>query len=75
MRSATAQLAADRFMRHLEQLAHHAHPVLDGAAVGVGALILFGQQEFVGQIPHAGIHVHDVEARLHGAARAPRPAS
>ncbi len=56
----------------IEQFAHQPHAVLDAAAVGVGAVVVFGQQEFVGQVAHARIDVNDVETRLHGAARARR---
>ena len=56
---------ADGIARHVEQLPHQTHPVLDAAAVGVGPVIVFGQQELVGQVPHARVDVHDVESRLH----------
>ena len=62
-----AALVADGVAGDFQELAHQSDAVLDGTAVAVGPMIVFGQQEFIGQIPHAGIDVHDVEAGLHGA--------
>ncbi len=61
---------ADRIARHLQHLAHQAHSILDRAAVGVGTPVVFGQQELIGQVAHAGVDVDDVESGLHGAPRA-----
>ena len=63
MRSATAQRVADRLAGNFDQLAHDAHAVRDRSAVSIGAPILFGQQEFIRQVAHAGIDINDVEAR------------
>ncbi len=75
IRSATAHLPPHRLVRHFEQLAHDAYAVGHAAAVGVAAPIPLRQQELVRQIPHAGIDVDDVEARLPGAARGGRLAA
>ena len=63
-------LVADGVAGHLQHLTHQTNPIFDRTAVGVGAAVVFGQQEFIGQVAHAGIHIDDVEPRLHGAARA-----
>ena len=56
-------------LRHFEELAHDAHSIRKGSAIGIRAPIPFWQQKFVRQIAHAGIHVDDVKACALGLAR------
>ena len=57
-----AAIGADGVLGDLDHLAHEAHPVLDRAAIGVGTVIVFRQQELVAEIAHSGIDIDDVEA-------------
>ena len=58
-------IVADGVLGHLDHLAHQTNPVFDRTAIFVGAAVVFGQQEFIAEIAHAGIHIDDVEPRLH----------
>ena len=61
-------------MSGLEHFPDDAHAITDGAAVGIGSMIPLWKEKFVGQVAHAGIHIHDVEsggARPSGGIRLP----
>ncbi len=53
-----------RIPRSLEHFAYEAHPVGNAATIGIGALVVLRQQEFIAQIAHAGIDIDDVETGL-----------
>ena len=54
------------FAHGIDQLFDQTHAVADRSAVVIGAVVVVGQQELIGQIAHSGIDVEDVEARLFG---------
>ena len=53
----------------LQHLPDKAHPILQRATVAIVSVVVFRQQELIAQIPHTGIHIEDVKARIEGTAR------